>query len=126
MSLYFEAGPFLLQGQTGSLKSRIFASKLNKSSPTQIYALVSEASKWSAVLKEVVENSGLLLAERKVYTYAPPLFTSLITTFRKPVLTNVEGFPVGLIISSRLLLLCCWCMISSWPSMGSPRRRRIL
>lgn len=74
MSLYFEAAPFLTQGQTGSLKSRIFASKLNKSSLTQIYALVTEASKWSAVLKEVVENSGLLLAERKVYNDAPPIY----------------------------------------------------
>lgn len=72
MSLYFEAAPFLGQGQIGSLKSRVFASKLNKSSPTQIFALVSEASKWSAVLKEVVENSGLLLAERKVFPYEPP------------------------------------------------------
>ena len=88
MSLYYEAAPLLAQGQPGSLKSRVFGSKLNKSSPTQIFALISEASKWSAVLKEVVENSGLLQAERKV-----SLMSHILTPVSKPMLTNMKGFP---------------------------------
>lgn len=73
MSLYYESAPFVLgqsghgEKETGSLKSRVFGLKTLKSSPTQIYALVAEASKWSFVLKEVIENSQLLVLERKVY-----------------------------------------------------------
>ncbi|KAK4039684.1 hypothetical protein C8A01DRAFT_46869 [Parachaetomium inaequale] len=50
----------------GSLKSRIYGSKDLKSPPAQVYALAFESSKWSAVLKEVVENSQLLQKERKL------------------------------------------------------------
>ena len=73
MSLYFEAAPFLTPGQIGSLKSRVFASKLKKSSPTQVFALVSEVTKWSVVLKEIIENAGLLGEERKVLLASPCL-----------------------------------------------------
>ena len=68
MSLYYDAAPLLLASseQTGSLKSRVFSSKGHKSPPKQIFALVSEATKWSPVLSEVVENSQLLQSERKV------------------------------------------------------------
>ena len=100
MSLYYEAAPFLGQDQIGSLKSRVFATKSNKSSPTQMFALVSEAAKWSAVLKEVIERSGLLVAERKVFLMSP---YPIIIRFEKPMLTNKEGSPRG---SSRPLLLC--------------------
>ena len=55
----------------GSLKSRIYDKKDLKSNPAQLFALVTEASKWSGVLKEVVERSGVLKDERKV------LFVSL-------------------------------------------------
>lgn len=73
MSLYYESAPFILgksgEGgtETGSLKSRVFGLKTLRSSPTQVYALVAEASKWSSVLKDVIENSQLLILERKVY-----------------------------------------------------------
>lgn len=50
----------------GSFKSRVFGNKDLKSPPAQVYALALETCKWSSVLKEVVENSGLLAAERKV------------------------------------------------------------
>lgn len=63
MSLYYEAASFLSQP---SVKSRIFNSKTLKSSPKLIYPLVTEASKWSRVLKEVIENSELLTYEHKV------------------------------------------------------------
>ena len=55
----------------GSLKSRIYDKKDLKSNPTQLFALVTEASKWSGVLKGVVDRSGVLKDERKV------LFVSL-------------------------------------------------
>lgn len=49
-----------------SLKTRVFSNKSLKSPPAQVYALVSEASKWSPVLKEVIERSRILQLERKV------------------------------------------------------------
>lgn len=69
MSLYYDAAPLLLSetGQTlGSLKVRTFGAKNLRSPPKQVYALVSEASKWSQILKEVIEKSQLLQFERKV------------------------------------------------------------
>ncbi|KXX79537.1 putative methyltransferase NSUN5C [Madurella mycetomatis] len=68
MSLYHEAAAIVTGPSThgGSLKSRIFGNKDLKSPPAQVYALVFEASKWSAVLKEVVENAQLLQNERKL------------------------------------------------------------
>ena len=68
MSLYYDAVALLVLStdQAGSLKSRVFNSKHLKSPPKQVYALVSEASKWSSVLSEVVEKSQLLQLERKV------------------------------------------------------------
>ncbi|RWA03483.1 hypothetical protein EKO27_g11621 [Xylaria grammica] len=52
----------------GSLKTRLFGNKNKhfKSPPPQIYALASETCKWSAVLKEVIDNSELLRHERKL------------------------------------------------------------
>lgn len=68
MSLYYDAAPLLLStpGAAGSLKSRVFSSKNLKSPSKQVFALVSEASKWSPVLADVVERSQLLQLERKV------------------------------------------------------------
>ncbi|KAF6230711.1 hypothetical protein HO173_011063 [Letharia columbiana] len=68
MSLYYDAAPLLLPNsdQAGSLKSRVFNSKGHKSPPKQIFALVTEASKWSPVLSEVIEKSRLLQFERKL------------------------------------------------------------
>jgi hypothetical protein len=51
---------------SGSLVSRIYTKKDLKSSPGQIFALIAEASKWSIVLKDVIEKCGLLAEERKV------------------------------------------------------------
>ncbi|OAQ84573.1 NOL1/NOP2/Sun family [Purpureocillium lilacinum] len=68
MSLYHEAAEILTSSSTegGSLKSRVFKKKNIKSSPNQLYALVLETSKWSPVLKEVVESAELLKHERKL------------------------------------------------------------
>jgi hypothetical protein len=70
MSLYYEAAAILSNPDKvgGSLKSRIFGKKDLKSSPANVFALVMETTKWSAVLKEVVEKSGLLREERKVFS----------------------------------------------------------
>ena len=67
MSLYYEAAAVLANRDRtgGSLKSRIYKQKDLKSSPAQLFALITEASKWSTVLKNVVENCGLLAEEKK-------------------------------------------------------------
>ncbi|KAL2156222.1 hypothetical protein VTH82DRAFT_967 [Thermothelomyces myriococcoides] len=80
MSLYHETAAILTGPSThgGSLKSRIFGNKDLKSPPAQVYALAFESSKWSAILKEVVENSQLLLQERKL---TPALSILLVHDF---------------------------------------------
>ncbi|OJD11164.1 hypothetical protein AJ78_08006 [Emergomyces pasteurianus Ep9510] len=67
MSLYLDAVSILDDGSSsgGSFKSRVYNSKL-RSSPAQIYALVTETAKWDILLKEVVENAGLLPLEPKL------------------------------------------------------------
>ncbi|KAL2271574.1 hypothetical protein VTJ83DRAFT_945 [Remersonia thermophila] len=68
MSLYHETAAVLAAPSShgGSLKSRIFSDKSLKSSPAQVYALAFESSKWSVILKEVVENSELLQTEKRL------------------------------------------------------------
>lgn len=70
MSLYHEGAEIILASSSegGSLKSRIFGRKSLKSSAGQLYALVLETSKWSGVLKDVIENAGILDIEKKVRT----------------------------------------------------------
>ncbi|KAK3379463.1 S-adenosyl-L-methionine-dependent methyltransferase [Lasiosphaeria ovina] len=84
MSLYHEAAGILL-GPTshgGSLKSRVFGNKDKdkelKSPPAAVYALALESSKWSPVLKEVIENAQLLQKERKL---TPVLAVLLVHDF---------------------------------------------
>ena len=71
MSLYHEAAEILTLSPEagGNLKTRIFNRKDLKSPQQQIYALALETCKWSAVLKEVIENAGILKLERKVCDY---------------------------------------------------------
>ena len=66
MSLYYEAAQILDSGQAGSLKSRVFGAKGLKSPTSQVFALLTEASKWSQILTEVIEKAALLQHERKV------------------------------------------------------------
>ena len=54
------------EGTGGSLKSRVYNKKGLKNKPAQIYALASEATRWSPVLKGVIERSGILREEKKV------------------------------------------------------------
>lgn len=71
MSLYHEAAEILSLSPEagGNLKTRIFNRKDLKSPQQQIYALALETCKWSAVLKEVIDNAGILKLERKVCGY---------------------------------------------------------
>lgn len=71
MSLYYDAALLLVSAPdaAGSLKSRVFSSNDLKSPLKQVFALVSEASKWSPVLVEVIEKCQLLQLERKVCTF---------------------------------------------------------
>ncbi|KAF2143475.1 uncharacterized protein K452DRAFT_269027 [Aplosporella prunicola CBS 121167] len=77
MSLYYEAAAFLENADNvgGSLTSRIYGKKGLKSRPAAIYALITEATKWSAALKDVVERSDVLKLERKL----TPLLATLLT-----------------------------------------------
>ncbi len=68
MSLYYEAAASIEAARRAneSIKAHIYASKELRSSPPQIFALVTQATKWSPILKGVIEKSELLSTERKV------------------------------------------------------------
>lgn len=94
MSLYHEAAAILTNPEGGSLKSRVFGAKNLKSPPAQVYALALETCKWSAILKEVVDNSQLLNHERKVcfFSFSGPLSihrVSIFFFFFHPMLTSI-------------------------------------
>jgi putative methyltransferase len=78
MSLYYEAAAILANAENtgGSLKSRLFTKKDLKSSPGHIFALIAEASKWSVVLKDVIEKTGVLAGEKKVKQQTTVLYRS--------------------------------------------------
>jgi putative methyltransferase len=77
MSLYYEAAAVLANTENagGSLKSRIYGKKDLKSTPGQLFALIAETSKWSVVLKDVIEKCKLLAEERKL----TPILALLLT-----------------------------------------------
>ncbi|CAG5143082.1 uncharacterized protein ALTATR162_LOCUS1280 [Alternaria atra] len=77
MSLYYEAAAVLANSENtgGSLKSRIYNKKDLKSTPGQLFALIAETSKWSIVLKDVIEKTKLLSEERKL----TPILALLLT-----------------------------------------------
>lgn len=68
MSLYHEAAEVLTAANTegGSLKSLVFGKKTWKTNARTLYALTVEAAKWSNILSEVVEKSGVLKVEQNV------------------------------------------------------------
>lgn len=72
MSLYYTTATYFSSKQPGSLKSKIFNGiPPTKATAKQVFALASEASRWSPVLTEVIEKARLLEVERKV---SPPSF----------------------------------------------------
>ena len=98
MSLYYEASDVLANAEAkgGSLKNRIFGKKDLKSSPGAIFALVAETTKWSSVLKEVVEKSDILKLEKKVgllYVFVFAILDSkqrLPSAFEKSFLSSID------------------------------------
>ncbi|KAI9709110.1 MAG: hypothetical protein M1820_003556 [Bogoriella megaspora] len=74
MSLYYDTAA-VLESKKGSLKNRVYGSKDLKSPLASVYALAAEATKWAEVLKEVIENSKLLRAEKQL----TPILALLLT-----------------------------------------------
>lgn len=69
MSLYHEAARILQRASepdSGSIDSIVFATKDWKSPTKVLYALACETAKWSQILSEVLDRSGLLTAESQV------------------------------------------------------------
>ncbi|KAL4977412.1 S-adenosyl-L-methionine-dependent methyltransferase [Aspergillus desertorum] len=68
MSLYYDAASILTAPSSagGSFKSRLYNSRNLKASPAQIYALITEAAKWDILLKEVIDQAGILKLEPKL------------------------------------------------------------
>ncbi len=71
MSLYHEAASILdeTRAKKCSIKSLVYTTKKGKewkSDPKALFALSTEAAKWSEVLAEVVGRSGVLGVERTV------------------------------------------------------------
>ncbi|KAF2767362.1 S-adenosyl-L-methionine-dependent methyltransferase [Teratosphaeria nubilosa] len=66
MSLYHEAAGVLESARTSgsSIKTLVYGKKTWKSNPKTLFALSTEAAKWSEVLSEVVEKSGVLTVEK--------------------------------------------------------------
>ncbi|KAL4915888.1 S-adenosyl-L-methionine-dependent methyltransferase [Aspergillus aurantiobrunneus] len=68
MSLYYDAASVLTAPSStgGSFKSRLYSSRTLKASPAQVYALITEAAKWDILLKEVIDDAGILKLEPKL------------------------------------------------------------
>ncbi|KAL4788923.1 S-adenosyl-L-methionine-dependent methyltransferase [Aspergillus venezuelensis] len=68
MSLYYDAVSVLTAPNSigGSFKSRLYSSRNLKANPAQVYALITEAAKWDVLLKEVIDQAGILKLEPKV------------------------------------------------------------
>lgn len=68
MSLYHEAATILeaARKRGESIKSLVYSKKGWRSDPKTLYALSTEATKWSEVLSEVIERSGILTVERQL------------------------------------------------------------
>ncbi|KAI7618754.1 S-adenosyl-L-methionine-dependent methyltransferase [Hortaea werneckii] len=68
MSLYHEAAGILqsVRKEQASVKSLVFSKKGWKSDPKTLFALGTEAAKWSEVLSETLEKSGILSIEKQL------------------------------------------------------------
>ncbi|THX77508.1 S-adenosyl-L-methionine-dependent methyltransferase [Aureobasidium pullulans] len=100
MSLYYEASDIIANAEAkgGSLKNRIFGKKDLKSSPGAIFALVAETTKWSSVLKEVIEKSDILKLEKKLTPTLALLLAHDLILAKKGVAAP-KSHPLNLAIS---------------------------
>ncbi|KAH9836012.1 25S rRNA (cytosine-C(5))-methyltransferase rcm1 [Teratosphaeria destructans] len=80
MSLYHEAAGVLESARTSgsSIKTLVYGRKTWKSDPKTLFALSTEAAKWSEVLSEVVKDSGILTFEKAL---SPSLAVALVHDF---------------------------------------------
>ena len=82
MALYTEASRILSTPGTGSLKSRIYNSNQNgpknRTTPKQIYALITETTKYDLLLSEIINRADLLTHEPKL---TPTLALLLVHDF---------------------------------------------
>ncbi|KAK8152868.1 S-adenosyl-L-methionine-dependent methyltransferase [Phyllosticta citrichinensis] len=92
MSLYYEAASVIENANKkgGSLKSRIFGDKSLKSNKASIFALVTESTKWSPILKDVVEKSGILGLEKKLTPLLAILLTHDLLLSKKGIAAHVD------------------------------------
>lgn len=97
MSLYYDATTVLTAGgQDGSLKSRIYGSKLAlKSKPAHLYAVISETAKYDQFLKEVIDKADFLAEESKVRTAIPSSPVSLLTDSAIAATRIVDSHPLS-------------------------------
>lgn len=68
MALYRDAAAILSSpwSSKGSLRSRVYESNGTiQSSPSLVYALITECAKWDVVLSEVVDSAGVIAQEPK-------------------------------------------------------------
>lgn len=68
MSLYYEASKALTEYALSQkpLKRIVYDDKSLKSAPATVFALVTEATKWSKVLAKIIDDIALLHHEKKV------------------------------------------------------------
>jgi putative methyltransferase len=67
MSLYYDAQNILdSKNARGLLRARVYNDKNLNCPPSQVYALLIEATKWSSILTEVIDRAQLLSAEKRV------------------------------------------------------------
>ncbi|KAI9847521.1 MAG: hypothetical protein M1838_000847 [Thelocarpon superellum] len=93
MALYRDAAAVLdgLNSGDESLKGRIYGRHEFKSSPAQVYALVSETLKWNAVLVEVIEKADLLKFEGRILRpVLALLFVHDLLLSRNGIATNAD------------------------------------
>ena len=72
MSLYYDAVNILVRpaGSDESLATTVHRAPNLKTKAGQVYALVSEATKWSSVLSGIIERTEILKHEKKVHISA--------------------------------------------------------
>ncbi|EGP90667.1 unnamed protein product [Zymoseptoria tritici ST99CH_1A5] len=87
MSLYHEAAECLTVAQKngGSLKSVVFGKKTWKTDARTLFAVCAEAAKWSTILSEVVEKSGILKLEKNLTPTLALLLTHDLLLAKKGV-----------------------------------------
>ena len=85
MSLYHEAAQILVTAvkDGGSFKSAVFGKKAWKSDPKTLFALTTEAAKWSSVLSEIIQTANVLQDEKQVSITGSQISLQMLTLPRR-------------------------------------------